>query len=137
MTARRVTVPLNELTNHQLLLHLHNRLETTMADLSQSVSDLQAAVDGVAQRFTDQIGPLTQALSDAQAALANLTVQDEADKQALADALASAQTAADSIESQVTELNDIGAAAPADQPPADQPPAQDPGGDAPPPDQPA
>lgn len=101
-------IPLSELTTRQLVFHLLDRTETLMADLNQSVADLQAAVDAVGARFTGLIDPLKQSLSDAQSALADLQVQDDADKQALQDALDNASAQADSIEGQVSELNDIG-----------------------------
>ena len=85
------------------------RLDTFMTDLTASVASLQTAVDGVAVRFASQLVPLTEALATAQSALDALQVQDDADKAALAAALADASTAADSINSDVSQLNALGA----------------------------
>lgn len=114
-----ISVKLEELTDRQLRLHLifllteqHvilYRLDKHMSDLTQSVADLQGAVDTMAIRFASQVTPLTEALNLAQEALADLTVEDEATKQKLADALSEAASAASSIESEITELNSIGA----------------------------
>lgn len=109
MVTEYARIPLSELTTRQLMFHLLHRLESTMADLNQSVADLQAAVDAVGARFTGLIEPLKQALVDANQALADMTVQDEADKAALQAALDNASAQADQIEGQVTELNEIGA----------------------------
>lgn len=134
MNATSATLPLTELTDRQLLLHLHKRLETFMADLNQSVTDLQQAVDDVAGRFTGVVDPLKQALSDAQTALGNLQVQDDADKAALQAALDNASSQADQIESQVTELNSIGSnPAPAPEPTPDPAPEPTPEPDPTPP----
>lgn len=114
-----VPVPLDRLTNRQLHLYLvHllqqqqeilNRLDGFMTDLTQSVGDLQAAVDNMAVRFASQLQPLQQALADAQAQVATLQLEDQAQVQALNDALANASSAADAIQAEVAELNGIGA----------------------------
>lgn len=117
-----VEVPLRNLTDRQLHIYLleklhlleevHEsqlRIEANMADLSKSVEDLQAAVDGVASRFAGQLAPLTEALAEAQAALDAAEIEDEEQNQALADALSKADNAASAIDEQVNELNSLGA----------------------------
>lgn len=84
------------------------RTDKNVADLTQALDDLTASVDAIGVRFNDLITPLQQALADSQQALADLQVSDDATKQALTDSLAAAQTAADAVEEQVTELNQIG-----------------------------
>lgn len=98
-----------------------------MADLNQSVEDLKVAVQGVADRVGQLVGPLRdqivelqntlQTERDAAAALAAAEDQEDvAQNQALADAqaatdaaLANAQASADSIEAEVAKLNDVAA----------------------------
>ena len=87
-----------------------NQIGNVMADLDQSVADLNAAVQGVA----DRVGPNVQALKDA---LAAAQAADATDQASLSDALAKASTAADAIESDVTALNNV-AASPAPAPAA-------------------
>lgn len=118
-TPVKVQIPLADLTQRQLLIYqvgLWNRtvktlekVESFMSELTTSVAALQTAVDEVAVRFAGQVGPLTAALTAAQEALAAATLDDEADAQAIADALAEAQAAAASIDSDVAELNALGA----------------------------
>jgi len=121
MTTRsKVSLPLDELTDRQIHLHLIDlfesqvttlkSLEHKMADLTQSVADLETAVDAINVRFADALVGLQAALDTATTALADMTVDDEAQKAALAQALADAQAAADAVSGQVTELNAIGAA---------------------------
>lgn len=114
-------IPLSELTTRQLMFHLLNRTETLMADLTQSVADLQAAVDDIGIRFNEQLAPLQQALADATAEVQRLVDEDVLEDAAQADALNAllqqASDAADQINSQVDELNSIGAAP--EEPPAD------------------
>lgn len=124
-----VDVPLEEMTDRQLLLHIARYVESQvilMAELDQSVADLQAAVDAVAQRFNDVVGPLNQALADAQVAVAALQVDDAATHQQLLDALNNAQAAANEIEAQVSELNAVGAPAPAPEPAPEPAPTEPP-----------
>lgn len=96
-----------------------------MADLNQSVADLQVAVQGVADRVGQLVGPLQQQIANLQstlqaerdAAAALATAEDAEDvqqNQALADAraatdaaLAEAQQAADNIGSEVQKLNQV------------------------------
>lgn len=102
-------------------------VKNTLADLNQSVEDLKVAVQGVADRVGQLVGPLRdqivelqntlQAERDAAAALAaSEDAEDVAQNQALADAqaatdaaLANAQASADSIESEVSKLNAVAA----------------------------
>jgi peptidoglycan hydrolase CwlO-like protein len=117
---RTVSIPLGELTDRQLHLHLIGlldrqvavltSLEHHMADLTTAVTDLQAAVDGINSRIAGQVADLQSQIDAGKSALADMTALDEADKAALQAALDGAQTAADSIEGQVDELNAIGAA---------------------------
>ena len=139
-----VNIALADLTNRQLKLHLiklledqvktNRRLEQFMSNLSSSVEDMQTAVDTMAVRFASQMGPLTESLAAAQAALADLQVSSDADKAALQAALNEMETAAASINSDVAELNAIGAApdvpvepVPVEEMPA--PPSESPGSD--------
>lgn len=98
-----------------------------LADLNASVEDLKQAVAGVAARVGDLTGPLQaqiaelqttiQAERDAATTLAAAEDQEDVEQnQALADAqantdaaLASAAAAADSIEAEVTKLNEVAA----------------------------
>jgi peptidoglycan hydrolase CwlO-like protein len=114
-----VRVPLHELTDRQIHLHLIGlyesqvtllkSLEHQMADLNQSVADLESAVDQINVRFATQLLALQNALTAANEALAAEELDDAAKDAALAEALGQAQAAADSINSQVEELNAIGA----------------------------
>lgn len=87
-----------------------------MADLQQSVTDLDAAVQNALTALNSgTVQDLKDQLAQAQADLAELQVQDDADKAALTESLQGAQDAADNIEAQVTALNDAtGANAPVD-----------------------
>lgn len=114
-----VSVPLHDLTDRQIHLHLISlyekqaatlkHLEHFMADLNQSVEDLEQAVDAINERFATQLLTLKGALDQANQALADEELDDAAKDQALQDALGEAQSAADQISSQVEELNAIGA----------------------------
>lgn len=116
---RRVSLPLDELTDRQLhVYHIRllaeqtatlKALEHQMADLNQSVADLEAAVDSINVRFATEVQNLQTALADANQALEDEELDDAAKDQALADALAAADAAASAIDSQVEELNAIGA----------------------------
>jgi len=111
----------------ELLRDELQEVKNQMADLNQSVADLQAAVSAVAERVGQLLGPLQQQIANLQAALqterdaaAALAVAEDAEdvqqNQALADAqaatdaaLANAQQAADSIETEVSKLNQVAA----------------------------
>jgi hypothetical protein len=119
MAAKRThSIPTTELTAEQLLVHVViptlNRLEMKMTDLSSSVEDLKAAVDGVAQRLLPEIAALEEALAAAQA--------DDADAAAAA---ADAAAAVANIRTEVDRLNAMGTdpSTPVDTetPPADPP----------------
>jgi len=102
MAAKRTTsLPTTELTAEQLLLHVViptlNRLEKKMTELSAAVTDLQSAVDGVAQRLLPEIAALEEALAAAQA--------DDADAAAAA---ADATAAIANIRTEVDRLNALG-----------------------------
>jgi peptidoglycan hydrolase CwlO-like protein len=102
-------------------------VKNLMADLNQTVADLQNAVQGVADRVGQLVGPLQQQISelqtalqterDAAAALAAAEDQEDveqnqnlADAQAATDAaLQNASQAADSIQSEVGRLNEVAA----------------------------
>lgn len=122
-----VQLPLDQLTNRQLHLHLidlletqahHNqRMEQFMSQLDQSVEGLQTAIDDLTVRLASQNAALTQAVSDANAALAVMTAEDVSDQAALDQALLDLQAALDNaaaasaaIDGDVTALNAIGAA---------------------------
>lgn len=79
-----------------------------MADLTQSVSDLQQAVDNIHGRFAEKVQELQDALSAANQALADEELDDAAKDSALSDALQQADTAASAIGAQVERLNSIG-----------------------------
>jgi predicted nucleic acid-binding Zn-ribbon protein len=116
---RRVLLPLDQLTDRQIHLHLISlydgilttltSLEKQMADLNQSVADLEAAVDSINERFARQLLTLKGALDSANQALADEELDDQAKDAALQEALGNAQAAADQISEQVKELNEIGA----------------------------
>lgn len=148
-----VTLPIEELTNRQLHLHLIdllnrqagtlNRLDTFMTNLSQSVEDLTGAVDAIGVRFNEILDPLLAANADLRSqvqALLDADVIEDAEQAAALQAAMDAQDqAAAQIQEQVTELNAIGTTPepspeepPADQPPADQPPAEEPPTEQPP-----
>ncbi len=111
----------------ELLRDELQEVKNQMADLTQSVADLQAAVVAVAERVGQLLGPLQQQIANLQTALqterdaaaALATAEDAEDvqqNQALADAqaatdvaLANAQQAADSIETEVSRLNQVAA----------------------------
>lgn len=103
-------------------------VKNQMADLNQSVADLQVAVQGVADRVGQLIGPLQQQIANLQGALqaerdaaaalaASEDAEDVQQNQALADAqaatdaaLSDAQQAADSIGTEVDKLNQVASA---------------------------
>lgn len=105
-------------------------VKNQVADLNQSVADLQNAVQGVADRVGQLVGPLQQQISELQTALqterdaaASLAAaedqEDVQQNQALADAqaatdaaLQNASNAADSIQSEVGKLNEVAASTP-------------------------
>jgi len=109
----------------ELLKDELQEVKNLMADLNQSVADLQAAVTAVADRVGQLTGPLQeeianlqntlQAERDAAAALATAEdAEDVGQNQALADAqaatdaaLANAQQAADGINAEVQKLNQV------------------------------
>ena len=101
MAAKKVSIPLTELTEHQLLMYVVlpqlNAMEKKMSDLSASVDDLKSAVDGVAQRLLPEIAALEEALAAAQA--------DDADA---AQAQADAEAAVANIRTEVDRLNALG-----------------------------
>ena len=101
MAAKRVSIPLTELTERQLLMYVVlpqlNSMEKKMSDLSASVDELRGAVDGVAQRLLPKIADLEAALAAAQS--------DDADAAAAA---ADAQAAVAAIRAEVDALNALG-----------------------------
>jgi hypothetical protein len=122
MAAKRtVSLPTTELSAEQLLLHVViptlNRLEKKMSELGVAVTDLQSAVDGVAQRLLPEIAALEDALAAAQA--------DDADAAAAA---ADAAAAVANIRTEVDRLNALGTdpSTPVDTetPPAEPPPVE-------------
>lgn len=118
MATRRISLPVDQLTDRQIHLHLiglYERqvavlesLEKHMADLNQSIADLETAVDNINTRFAGQLLTLKSALDDAHQALADEELDDAAKDQALQEALANAESAANQINTQVQELNAIG-----------------------------
>jgi len=121
MAAKRVSISTTELSSEQLLLHVViptlNRMEKLMTELGAAVTDLQSAVDGVAQRLLPEIANLEAALAAAQA--------DDADA---AQAAADAAAAVANIRTEVDRLNALGTdpSTPVDTetPPADPPPVE-------------
>jgi hypothetical protein len=101
MAVKKVSIPLDELTERQLLLYVVlpklTTMEKKMSDLSASVDELRGAVDGVAQRLLPEIAALEDALAAAQA--------DDADAAAAA---ADANTAVANIRAEVDRLNALG-----------------------------
>jgi ABC-type transporter Mla subunit MlaD len=121
MAAKKVSIPLTELTEQQLLLYVVlpqlNKMESKMTDLSASVDDLKNAVDGVAQRLLPEIAALEDALAAAQA-----------DDATAASVAADAQAAVQNIRTEVDRLNALGTdpSTPVDTetPPAEPPPVE-------------
>ncbi len=103
------------LTERQLLVQLVvqqtecidriKSLEALMAELSEAVSQLQVAVDGVAQRLLPRADQLEAALAETQSRLEAALADDEQAASLMAEAT---QAAAD-IRAQVDELNALGA----------------------------
>lgn len=111
----------------ELLRDELREVKDQMADLNQRVTDLQGAVQGVADRVGQLVGPLQQQIANLQTTLqaerdaaASLAAAEDAEdvqqNQALADAraatdaaLANAQQAADSIGVEVEKLNQVAA----------------------------
>lgn len=111
----------------ELLKDELQEVKEIMADLNQSVADLQAAVTAVAERVGQLTGPLQQEIANLQSTLqaerdaaASLAAAEDAEdveqNQALADAraatdtaLANAQQAANSIGAEVQKLNQVAA----------------------------
>ncbi len=116
---RNVSVPIRELTDRQLLLHLAetveeqtnatNRMEKQMATLKTAISDLQNAVDGVAVRLNGLVEPLRQSLVEYQERVSALELEDATQVAELERLGAEAQAAVDEIGAQVDELNALGA----------------------------
>lgn len=112
-------------TNLQILVEIEE-VKSLVADLTQSVENLQTAVTEVAQRVGDLTGPLQEQLAALEAALAEereahaaYVVSEDAedveqdatlaDAQARVDqALADAQTAANGIDGEIARLNQVG-----------------------------
>lgn len=85
----------------EVLLSSQQRVETYMTvTLDQSITDLQAAVAGVASRLGPSVAALQTALAAAQAA-------DATDQASLQAALADAATAAGNVEKAVSDLNSV------------------------------
>lgn len=111
----------------ELLRDEIREVKNQVADLNQSVADLQVAVQAVADRVGQLVGPLQQQIVELQATLqterdaaatllASEDAEDVTQNQALADAqaatdaaLANAQASADSIEGEVSKLNQVAA----------------------------
>lgn len=109
----------------ELLREELQEVKQNMADLNQSVADLQVAVQGVADRVGQLVGPLQQQIANLQNALqaerdaaaalaASEDAEDVQQNQALADAqaatdaaLAEAQQAAGNISTEVDKLNQV------------------------------
>jgi hypothetical protein len=115
-----IRVLLSNATNHQLLVAILERLdslEASVSELSQSVTDLQGAVDGVAQRLLPHIADLEAALAAAQA-----------DDATAAQAQADAQAAVAAIRAEVDALNALGTdpstPVDTDAPPVEPPPVE-------------
>lgn len=114
----RITIDLSEATDRQLLLAIYRnqlRMEPHMTDLDQALADLTVAVD----RIGTGLLPVIQ---DLQAQLAAARAGEEG-------ALEKASAAADTIESQVAELNAIdltGGTDPDPDPEPDPEPSPDP-----------
>lgn len=141
-----VRIPLEELTNRQLHLHLIglldrqavilNRLDSIVSNLPQSLDDLTAAVDAVAARFNDVVDPLVTANADLRTQVQQLidsdVIEDAEQAAALQAAMDAQDAAAERIQEQVTELNAIGSGSteePGDGGTGEEPPAD--GGDTP------
>jgi hypothetical protein len=95
-----IRIPLSKLSPRQIMLYntqLLTKVLKTMTELGGAVADLQAAVDGVAQRLLPEIASLEEALAAAQA--------DDADA---AQAAADAAAAVANIRAEVDRLNALG-----------------------------
>jgi hypothetical protein len=120
MAEKTISIPLSKLTPKQILLYntrLLTKVLKTMTDLGSAVADLQAAVDGVAQRLLPKVADLEAALAAAQA--------DDADAAAAA---ADANAAVAAIRSEIDALNALGTdpSTPVDTeaPPVEPPPVE-------------
>lgn len=112
----------------ELLKDELQEVKNQMADLNQSVADLQAAVTAVAERVGQLTGPLQEEIANLQTTLqaerdaaATLAASEDAedvqqnqdltDARAATDAaLANAQQAADGISAEVQKLNQVASA---------------------------
>lgn len=97
----------------QLLLAMYRttlRLETRMSELTAAVSELEAAVDGVAQRLLPQIDAL-EAANERLAAELHQAGLDDAEAAAVLEEVVAATAA---IRAQADELNSLGASNPED-----------------------
>lgn len=96
-----------------------------MSELTAAVSELEAAVDGVAQRLLPQI----DALEDANERLAAELEQAGLDDAAAAAVLEEVVTATAAIRAQADELNALGSSTeepPTEEPPVEEPPTEEP-----------
>lgn len=102
----------------QLLLAVYRstlRMETRMSELTAAVTELEQAVDGVAQRLLPQL----DALEAANERLAAELEQAGLDDAAAAALLEEVNTATANIRSQAEELNSLGSST--EEPPVDEP----------------
>ena len=100
IAGKSIPIPLSRLSPRQLLLYNTTQIEKVlvkMTELGGAVADLQAAVDGVAQRLLPKVADLEAALAAAQA--------DDADAEA---ARADAEAAVAAIRAEVDALNSLG-----------------------------
>lgn len=103
-----ITVDVSDATPQQLLVEALRKLdltltrldtlETRMSELTENVTALKGAVDGVAQRLLPKVAALETALASAQA-----------DDASAAETLAEATAAAADIRTEVDRLNALGA----------------------------
>lgn len=108
MAEASLRVPLAEANAEQLLRAIYRqnvRMEKRMSELTAAVTELQGAVDGVAQRLLPQI----DALEEANATLRTQLEGALADDEAAAAAFAEAEQAVTGIRTAVQELNTLGA----------------------------
>lgn len=97
----------SQATAQQLLLAVHEsqlRLEKKMSELSTAVTELQGAVDGVAERLLPKIEALESANATLESSLADALADDEA----AAAAFEEAKQATADIRAQADELNSLG-----------------------------
>jgi hypothetical protein len=103
-----VCLDVNDLSERQLLLHVLSRindLEVAMSSLTETVTELQGAIDGLAQRFAGKLA----ALETAQAALTQALADDQTDEAEIARLTAEIADATTGLRTVLDQANALGA----------------------------